>query len=198
MEVAALWISIVSASGTGAAAIMAWWARKDALKAEDEAREAEKAALKTAIDSAQALAEANRIAREQFESSRAEASRRDRAKWAARLLRWAIVRAIQVKERTSRRPFRSDPTFAELSELRIALGEATADDLQVAVATDVKTFSAELSDEDSENATLNFRLVAWSIVLEEWIAEPTPRTAAEILERRAVVEAEVRETEDQR
>lgn len=40
MEMAALWIAIVSALGTGAAAIVAWTARADSLRAEVDAKQA--------------------------------------------------------------------------------------------------------------------------------------------------------------
>lgn len=118
VDAAALFISIIGALGMGAAAIMAWTSRADALRAEAEARNAEAAALKTANDSADALREANRIAREQFGELREAERRRERARWAAKLRRWMTVKIAKAQTGSSRPPFASDPTFADLSALR--------------------------------------------------------------------------------
>ncbi|KDA05847.1 hypothetical protein DC31_13755 [Microbacterium sp. CH12i] len=61
MEIAALFIAIISALGTGAAAIMAWVSRADALAAKESAEAAEAAAVDAWKRAADALEEANSI-----------------------------------------------------------------------------------------------------------------------------------------
>lgn len=61
MEVAALWIAIVTALATGAATIVAWASRADALAAKKSADAAQVAAVEAWQRAAGALEEANRI-----------------------------------------------------------------------------------------------------------------------------------------
>jgi hypothetical protein len=173
VDAAALFISIIGALGTGAAAIMAWTSRADALRAEAEARNAEAAALKTANDSADALREANRIAREQFGELREAERRRERARWAAKLRRWMTVKIAKAQTGSSRAPFASDPTFAELSALRAELGEPTAEETHAAVVADLGSMLNGVVKDQPLPLDLTARLTAWDIVLESWALQPT-------------------------
>ncbi len=187
MDAAALFISIISALATGGATIMAWQSRADSLEAQREARAAEASALEISRDSATALSDANRIALQHFEVLREDASRRERAKWAGRLLRWGNIKLAKASTGATRSVFADDPTFASLNEQRVGLVDIRADELHAAMVTEVNDMVAATTGGVLPVHAMH-RMTAWSVVVDEWIADPGTSNAAELSVRRAEVE----------
>ncbi len=165
MEAAALWISLVAALGTGAAAIIAWTARADALKAQENAEAAQGAAVDAWQRAAGALEKANDIQLKMSEDAISRDRLQTRTAIGEALRRWYTEHAIRLA--MGRTPSISERKEKRDLGLRLSgAGEPGA--ASVAVALDVAMRDIKLGDVDSA-------LKASVGVMEEvrsWIRDP--------------------------
>lgn len=165
MEMAMVWLSLVSAAAAVASAVVAWATRADAIRSAADAVRAEQSAADARADVAQALLEANALTKERLDEKRARVDRDQRFRIASTLENWA--------NNAFQNGLSGKHSHAGWSEAyRLSLEYGIAHDLVMWARDAVEHWSADIAADPDDDVTYREVVVSFGMTVRGYVENP--------------------------